>query len=148
MITQKPISLKIDASILEDLDKEVALGWRKRNNLINQAIAMYLRVMDARRRIRCAGSIQDKLKQLEDLESFVVPEAQSIRIAEKYILSEASEESIYDQAAIESCTTDCLQYRQGTCPYRYNAKMSCLRFKEVYNRLTHPDDEQDTVCHS
>ena len=90
MITQKPISLKIDASILEDLDKEVALGWRKRNNLINQAIAMYLHVMDARRRIRCAGSIQDKLKQLEDLESFVVPEAQSIRIAEKYILSEAS----------------------------------------------------------
>lgn len=91
MITQKPISLKIDASILEDLDKEVALGWRKRNNLINQAIAMYLRVMDARRRIRCAGSVQDKLKQLEDLESFVVPEAQSIRVLEKYILSEASE---------------------------------------------------------
>lgn len=143
MITQKPISLKIDAKILEDLDKEVALGWSKRNSLINQAIAMYLRVMDARRRIRCAGSVQDKLKQLEDLESFVVPEAQSIRVLEKYILSGSPEESIYDQAAIESCTTDCLQYRQGTCPYRYNAKMSCLRFKKVYNRLTHPDDEQD-----
>lgn len=90
MITQKPISLKIDATILEDLDKEVTLGWRKRNNLINQAIAMYLRVMDSRRRIRYASSIQDKLKQLEDLESFVIPEAQSIRIMGKYILSEAS----------------------------------------------------------
>lgn len=140
MITQKPISLKIDASILEDLDKEVALGWRKRNNLINQAIAMYLHVMDARRRIRCAGSVQDKLKQLEELESFVVPEAQSIRIVDKYILSNPSEVSIYDQAATESCTTDCIQYRQGTCPFRYNAKMSCLRFKEAYNRLTHPDE--------
>lgn len=91
MITQKPISLKIDVQILTDLDKEAALGWRKRNWHINKAIAMYLHVMDARRRIRCAGSIQDKLKQLEELESFVVPEAPSIRIAEKYILSEASE---------------------------------------------------------
>lgn len=145
MITQKPISLKIDASILEDLDKEVALGWRKRNNLINQAIAMYLRVIDARRRIRCAGSVQDKLKQLEDLESFVVPEAQSIRVLEKYILSEAADESIYDQAATESCTTDCLQYRQGTCPFRYHVKMGCLRFKEAYNRLTHPVEDKEEV---
>ena len=140
MITQKPISLKIDASILEDLDKEVALGWRKRNNLINQAIAMFLHVMDARRRIRCAGSVQDKLKQLEDLETFVVPEAQSIRILEKYILSGSPEESIYDQAAIQACTTDCSAYRAGTCPFRYKHKDGCYRFKEAYNRLTHPDE--------
>lgn len=143
MITQKPISLKIDAKILEDLDKEVDREWSSRNNLINRAIAMYLRVMDARRLMRQASSVQDKLKHIADLESFVVPEAQSIRIMEKYLLSEAADESIYDQASTESCTTDCVQYRQGTCPYRYNAKISCMRFKEVYNRLTHPDDEQD-----
>ena len=145
MITQKPISLKIDAKILEDLDKEVARGWSSRNNLINQAIAMYVRVMDARRLMREASSIQDKLKHIADLESFVIPEAQAIRTMEKYLLSEAADESIYDQAATESCTTDCVQYRQGTCPFRYNAKISCMRFKEVYNRLTHPDDEGKEV---
>ena len=140
MITQKPISLKINAQVLEDLDKEVALGWSKRNSHINQAIAMYLRVMDARRRIRCAGSVQDKLKQLEDLESFVVPEAQSIRVLEKYILSGSPEESIYDQAAIQACTTECSAYRAGTCPWRYKHKEGCYRFKEAYNRLTHSDE--------
>lgn len=140
MITQKPISLKINAKVLEDLDKEVALGWSKRNSHINQAIAMYLRVMDARRRIRCAGSVQDKLKQLEDLESFVIPEAQSIRVLEKYILSGSPEESIYDQAAIEACTTDCARYRAGTCPFLYGHKRECYRFKVAYDRLTHPDE--------
>lgn len=136
MITQKPISLKIDAKILEDLDKEAALGWRKRNWHINQAIAMYLRVMDARRRIRCAGSVQDKLKQLADLETFVVPEAPSIRVLEKYILSDSLKESIYDQAADQACTTDCARYRSGTCPYFYGQKEKCYRFKEAYDRIT------------
>lgn len=140
MITQKPISLKIDAKILEDLDKEVALGWRKRNWHINQAIAMYLHVMDARRRIRCCGGVQDKLKQLEELESFVVPEAPSIQVLEKYILSGSPEESIYDQAAIQACTTDCARYRAGTCPFGYKHKEECMRFKEAYDRLTHPDE--------
>lgn len=136
MITQKPISLKIDAKILEDLDKEVALGWRKRNNLINQAIAMYLRVMDTRRRIRFAGSVQDKLKQLADLETFVVPEAPSIRVLEKYILSGSPEESIYHQAADQACTTDCARYRSGTCPHPYKQKERCYRFKQAYDRIT------------
>lgn len=140
MITQKPISLKIDTKILEDLDKEVALGWSKRNSHINQAIAMYLRVMDARRRIRCAGSMEDKWNYLQELETDLIPECALWPVLEKYIPSGSPEESIYEQAAAESCTTDCLQYRQGTCPYRYNAKMSCLRFKEAYNRLTHPDE--------
>lgn len=140
MITQKPISLKIDTKILEDLDKEVARGLSSRNSLINQAIAMYLRVMDARRLMSQASSVQDKLKYIEDLEKFLLPESRAIRIMEKYLLSEAADESIYDKAATESCTTDCLQYRQGTCPYRYNVKMSCLRFKEAYNRITHPDE--------
>lgn len=140
MITQKPISLKINTKILEELDKETGLGRGTRNWHINQAIAMYLRVIDARRRIRCCGGVQDKLKQLEELESFVVPEAQSIRIMEKYILSETSEESIYDQAAIQACTTDCARYRAGTCPYPYKQKERCYRFKEAYDRITNPDE--------
>ena len=46
--TQIPISLKIDASLLDDLNKECELGY-KRNRLINQAIAMFLEAREARR---------------------------------------------------------------------------------------------------
>ncbi len=52
MITQKPISLKIDTCLLQDLDEEVRLGWRKRNWHINQAIALYLEVQDLNRRLK------------------------------------------------------------------------------------------------
>ena len=51
MVTQKPISLKIDTELLQELDEEVRLGWRKRNCLINQAIALYLEVKDLNRRL-------------------------------------------------------------------------------------------------
>lgn len=49
MITQRPISLKIGYSLLDELDKEVALGWLKRNTLINEAIRLYLDFADLRR---------------------------------------------------------------------------------------------------
>lgn len=49
MITQKSISLKIGYSILDELDKEVSLGWLKRNTLINEAIRLYLELADLRR---------------------------------------------------------------------------------------------------
>lgn len=136
MITQKPISLKIDAKILEDLDKEVTFGWRKRNALINEAIRVYLVLADSRRRIKSYGRIEDQARELEQLIKKLLPGLFYRNASEKYILSVRAQESIYDQAAAESCTTDCLQYRQGRCPYRYNAKMNCLRFKEAYNRLT------------
>lgn len=142
MITQKPISLKIDTQLLEDLDKEVSLGWQKRNTIINQAIGIYLKLLDGRRSIRSFGNIEDKRKALNSLLRVLVPESIGWPVPEKYILSEASEESFYDQVAIESCNTDCLQYRQGTCPYRYNAKMSCLRFKQVYNAMQHSGQEE------
>lgn len=38
----------------------------------------------------------------------------------------------YDKAMQESCTTDCIHYRQGTCPYRYNMKLECTRFRMFY----------------
>lgn len=60
MVTQKAISLKIDFGTLDRLDKEVALGWRKRNNHINKAIDFYLDYKDALRRIKAYGSIEDK----------------------------------------------------------------------------------------
>lgn len=52
MINQKPISLKISWDLLEMLDKEVSTGWKKRNTLINEAVAMYLEFLDCRRRVR------------------------------------------------------------------------------------------------
>lgn len=52
MINQKLISLKIEYSLLEMLDKEMSTGWKKRNTLINEAVAMYLKFLDCRRRVR------------------------------------------------------------------------------------------------
>lgn len=49
MITQKPISLKIDCELLEQLDQEVSLGWKKRNAIINDAIRFYLEYKDVYR---------------------------------------------------------------------------------------------------
>ena len=60
MVTQKPISLKIDCSLLEDLDKEVMCGWRKRNSHINEAIKLYLEYLDTRRRMKIFGNLEDK----------------------------------------------------------------------------------------
>lgn len=65
MVTQKPISLKIDTELLQELDAEVALGWRKRNCLINQAIRLYLEVQDLNRRIGCCHSASLKHDELE-----------------------------------------------------------------------------------
>lgn len=75
MITQKPISLKIDTKLLEDLDKEVSLGWQKRNTIINQAIGFYLKLLDGRRRLRSFGNIEDKRKALDRLIKDLVPES-------------------------------------------------------------------------
>lgn len=59
MITQKPISLKIDTILLQDLDIEVRLGWRKRNWHINQAIALYLEVQNLNRQLRNYPELKD-----------------------------------------------------------------------------------------
>lgn len=50
MVNQKQISFKINLGILQELDKEVALGYRKRNSIINKALIMYLDMCDVRRR--------------------------------------------------------------------------------------------------
>lgn len=66
MVTQKPISLKIDTTLLKDLDAEAALGLKKRNHLINEAIRLYLELKDERRRIRLYGSIDDRKVEVND----------------------------------------------------------------------------------
>lgn len=65
MVTQKPISLKIDTELLHELDEETRLGWRKRNWHINQAIALYLEVQDLNRRLKCYQSASLKHDEVE-----------------------------------------------------------------------------------
>jgi len=60
MVTQKAICLKLDVDTLEQLDKEVSLGWKKRNTLINEAVEFYLDFLDKRRRVRSYQDMSDK----------------------------------------------------------------------------------------
>lgn len=53
MVTQKPISLKIDTGLLEELDAECLYNGRKRNWHINRAIHVYLALLDSRRLYKC-----------------------------------------------------------------------------------------------
>lgn len=66
MITQKPIAVKIDLGLLDDLDKEVSLGWRKRNGHINEAIRFYLDYKDTYRRYR-SYSVEERSRLRDDL---------------------------------------------------------------------------------
>lgn len=63
MITQKPISLKIDCGLLEQLDQEVEQGLKKRNAVINDAIAFYLEYKDAYRHEKYANSVGENACQ-------------------------------------------------------------------------------------
>lgn len=75
MITQKAISAKIDTSLLAELDEEVALGWRKRNWHINQAIRLWLEVQDLNRKIKCLVDQSSKELELEEFLRKRVPNA-------------------------------------------------------------------------
>lgn len=59
MIKQKAISVKIDYSILHDLEQEVSASGINRNKLINRAIWHYIRNKDAQRQYMC-NIISDK----------------------------------------------------------------------------------------
>jgi len=78
MITQKAISLKIDTKLLEDLDAEARLGWKKRNAHINEAIRLYLLIKDKRRFIRLNPSIAYQRQQILELLGELVPESNAI----------------------------------------------------------------------
>lgn len=77
MVTQKPISLKIDTELLQDLDAEVALGWRKRNYIINQAIRLYLSLQDTRRLVKCIANPDAKVDEVRGWLKKNFPEAVS-----------------------------------------------------------------------
>lgn len=75
MVTQKPISLKIDYGLLQELDREVTTGFRKRNWHINRAISLYLKLQDCRRRYRCHDNLSEKKEVLNRFLRDWIPEA-------------------------------------------------------------------------
>lgn len=53
MVNQIAICVKVDVGLANDLEKEISLGWQKRNRLINEAIRCYLDLKDKQRLLRC-----------------------------------------------------------------------------------------------
>lgn len=49
MVNQISISAKIDSSIIDELEKEIAASGKKRNRIINDALRIYFKYQDARR---------------------------------------------------------------------------------------------------
>lgn len=55
MVNQIAISVKLDSGLLDELEKEVTTSGKRRNRIINEAIALYVKYQDARRADRCCS---------------------------------------------------------------------------------------------
>lgn len=77
MINQKALSLKLDVSVLEELDKEVQVTWKSRNRIINDAVRLYLDTLDTQRRARAhgVGSPECDKAVTAFLKTWILPEA-------------------------------------------------------------------------
>lgn len=60
MIKQKTICLKLDKTLLFELEQEVNVSGINRNKLINYAVYKYIRNKDSARQLRC-GLISEKV---------------------------------------------------------------------------------------
>lgn len=78
MITQTPISLKIDSTLLEKLNDEARDTWKSRNKLINEAVEMYLELKDAQRYQRYQDKTDRKVSEqaLRFIKRYLVPNVQ------------------------------------------------------------------------
>lgn len=78
MITQTPISLKIDSTLLEKLNDEARDTWKSRNKLINEAVEMYLELKDAQRYQRYQDKTDRKVSEqaLRFIKRHLVPNVQ------------------------------------------------------------------------
>lgn len=78
MITQTPISLKIDTALLEKLNDEARNTWMSRNKLINEAVEMYLELKDAQRYQRLQDKTDRKVSEqaLRFIKRHLVPNVQ------------------------------------------------------------------------
>lgn len=78
MITQTPISLKIDSMLLEKLNDEARDAWKSRNKIINEAIEMYLELRDAQRWQKYQDKTNRKVSEqaLRFIKRYLVPNVQ------------------------------------------------------------------------
>ena len=78
MITQTPISLKIDTMLLEKLNDEARDTWKSRNKLINEAVETYLELKDAQRYQRYQDKTDRKVSEqaLRFIKKHLVPNVQ------------------------------------------------------------------------
>ena len=66
MITQKPISLKINESIYFQLEMEVSVSGTPRNRLINAAIAHYIKYLDTKRKVAVWRGTDEAIRVADD----------------------------------------------------------------------------------
>lgn len=59
MITQKPISARINFERAKDLEQEAFVTGKSKNDIINRAIKVYCHFADARRRAIISGTTDD-----------------------------------------------------------------------------------------
>lgn len=78
MITQTPISLKIDTALLDKLNDEAMDTWMSRNKLINEAVEMYLELRDAQRSQKLQDKTERKVSKeaLRFIKKHLVPDVQ------------------------------------------------------------------------
>lgn len=76
MINQKAIPLKLYSNLVDELDKEASVTGYKRNRIINDAVSLYLKAADTRRRIRAYTSLDDKQWELRKFLEQWLPETQ------------------------------------------------------------------------
>ena len=55
MITQKPISVRLDFERLQDIEQEKFVSGRSSSRIINDGVKFYCCIMDARRRYALYG---------------------------------------------------------------------------------------------
>jgi len=60
MVTQKAISARIDKKLLQELELEASLGNMTKNKILNRALAIYLDLLDTKRRCSILPDCSDR----------------------------------------------------------------------------------------
>lgn len=65
MVTQKPISARIDKKLLQELELEASLGNMTKNKILNRALAMYLDFLDTQRVCSMLSDLDERYAERE-----------------------------------------------------------------------------------
>lgn len=75
MVNQKAISVRIDTTILWEVDQEAMLGYATRNRIINLGAQQYVDIRGMRRIYGCVDDLETKRKIIRGLFLRYFPEA-------------------------------------------------------------------------